>query len=180
MESIRDSIVHHVTQLIYSQTPNYYHAWKNLLEQGYAFNVVYKDFAKAFDSVPHTRPLVKLRNFGIKGNVLKWIDSFLTARKQCVIVQGMQSGWKPMVSGIPQGSVIGPILFVCFINDLLSKVKYNMYKLFADDFKIYGVVDLPRNMSTIQSDLNDLSYWSEYWQLLFNETQCKSYSFWIS
>ena len=111
--------------------------WTNLLEQGYTFNVVYTDFAKAFDSVPHKRLLVKL-----KGNVLNWIDSFLTNRKQCVIVEGMQSGWKLVVSGIPQCPVIGPILFVCFINDLPSKVKYNMCKLFADDCKIYGSVNL--------------------------------------
>ena len=71
----------------------------------------------------------------------------------------MQSGWKPVVSGILQGSVVEPILFVCFINELPSKGKYDMCKLFADDCKIYTVVDLPRITNTIQSDLNDLSNW---------------------
>ena len=127
--------------------------------------------------MPHKRLLVKLKNIGIKGNVLNWIESFLTGRKQCVIVEGQQSRWKSVVSGIPQGSVIGPILFVCFINDLPTKVKYNVCKLFADDCKLYGVVDLSSSTSTIQSDLNDLSNWSEDWQLPFNATKCKAVHF---
>ena len=121
MESmIRDSIIHHMTHNdLFSGAQHGFvpgrncitplllcmEEWTNLLEQGYAFDVVNTDFAKAFYSVPHKRLLVKLKNFGIKGNVLNWIDSFLTDRKQCVIVEGMQSGWKPVVSGIPQGSV---------------------------------------------------------------------------
>ena len=107
------------------------------MEQGYAFDVAYTDFAKAFDSFPHKMLLVKLTNLGI-GKILKWINSFLTGRKQCVIVEGKKSQWKPVSSGIPQGSVIRPILFVCFINDLPSKVKYNMCKLFADECKVWS------------------------------------------
>ena len=193
MESIiRDSIVHHMTQNdLFSDAQHGFvpgrncitqlllcmEEWTNLMEQGYAFDVVYTDFAKAFDSVPHKRLLVKLKNLGINGKILKWMNSFLTGRKQCVVVEGKKSEWKPVVSGIPQGSVIGPILFVCFINVLPSKVEYNMCKLFADDCKIYGVIDLPRNTSTIQSDLDDLRNWSEYWQLPFNESKCKAIHF---
>ena len=193
MESIiRESIVHHMTQNdLFSDAQHGFvpgrncitqlllcmEEWTNLMKQGYAFDVVYTDFGKAFDSVPHKRLLVKLKNFGVNGKILKWINSFLTGRKQCVIVEGKKIRMEPVVSGIPQGSVIGPILFVCFINDLPSKVKYNTCKLFADDCKIYGVIDLPRNMSTIQSDLNDLRNWSEYWQLPFNESKCKAIHF---
>ena len=151
--------------------------WTNLLEQGYAFDVVYTDFAKAFDSVPHQRLLVKLTNIGIRRTVLNWIESFLIGRKQSVVIEGKQSGWEAVISGIPQGSVIGPILFVVFINDLPSEVKHNMCKLFADDCKIYGIVDVSNNTSTIQSDLDNLSNWSQYWQLPFSATKCKTMHF---
>ena len=193
MESIiRDSIVLHMTRNdLFSDSQHGFvpgrncitqlllclEEWTKLLEQGHAFDVVYTDFAKAFDSVPHQRLLVKLRNVGIRGKVLNWIESFLTGRKQSVILEGKQSKWEDVISGIPQGSVIGPILFIIFINDLPSEVKYNMCKLFADDCKLYGAVDASNNTSKIQSDLDNLSNWSKYWQLPFNAKKCKTLHF---
>ena len=100
--------------------------WTRRLETNKAFDVIYTDFSKAFDSVPHERLFVKLESLGISGDVLKWIKSFLRGRTQCVNVDGVRSSWREVLSGIPQGSVIGPILFVIFINDMPREVKYNL------------------------------------------------------
>ena len=83
-----------------------------MMEIGATFDVIYTDFAKAFDSVAHERLLKKLNSIGIKGDLLKWIKSFLCGRTQCVNVEGTTSEWEEVVSGIPKGSVLGPILFV--------------------------------------------------------------------
>ena len=84
--------------------------------------------------------MVKLENLGIKGDVLNWIRSFLSGRTQSVNVEGVTSKWKIVISSIAQGSVIGPIQFVIFINDMPDNLKYSMCKLFADDCKLYGTV----------------------------------------
>ena len=148
--------------------------WTDLLERGEAFDVIYTDFAKAFDSVPHERLIIKLRNIGISGNILNWLRSFLSGRKQCVSVEGKMSNWTEVISGIPQGSVIGPTLFVIFINDLPEEIKSNICKMFADDCKLYGVVNVSDKVSNIQTDLDKLQRWSQKWQLPFNVTKCKT------
>ena len=127
--------------------------WAEALEFGYDIDVIYTDFAKAFDSVPHNWLLLKLKSFGIEGDVFKWIKSFLTGRRHRVI------------SGITQGLVLGPTLFVIFINDMPA-VARNCIKLFADDAKLY---------STIRSedDVISLQKWSKLWQLPFNVEKCK-------
>ena len=114
--------------------------WTTMIENGDSFDVIYTDFSKAFDSVPHERLLKKLDHLGIRGNILSWIRSFLSGRSQCVNVEGALSEWKKVLSGIPQGSVLGPLLFVVFINDLPYEVVYSICKMFADDCKIYGRV----------------------------------------
>ena len=141
-----------------------------MLERKEAFNVIYTDFSKAFDSVPHQRLQIKLYNIGIHGYILKWIKSLLTGRTQCVNVEGDFSNWGEVTSGIPQGSVIGPLFFVIYINDMPNEVKYNICKLFADDCKLYGARLLDGKM---QSDLERLEEWSDKWQLPFNIVKCK-------
>ena len=138
-----------------------------------AFDVIYTDFSKAFDSVPHERLFLKLEALGIRGDVLEWIKSFLRGRTQCVNVDGVHSTWRDVLSGIPQGSVIGPILFVIFINDLPSHVKNNTCKLFADDCKLFGNVET-KEESTVQTDLTCLENWSKIWQQPFNAKKCKA------
>ena len=190
MESlVRDKIVDHMVSnnLISSKQHGFvplgncitnllscFEEWINILESGNTVDVVYTDFAKAFDSVPHRRLLRKLENNGIIGNTLAWIKSFLSGRKQCVKIGNECSRWISVLSGIPQGSVLGPILFVLFINDMPDVVN-SFIQLFADDAKIFDTVHLREEHSgaRLQNDINLLFKWSEKWQLPFNTSKCK-------
>ena len=102
-------------------------------------DVVYLDFQKAFDKVPHQRLLLKLKAHGIGNDVINWIEKWLTHRKQRVIVDGDISNWKPVLSGVPQGSVLGPILFLIYIKDLEDDISSKVLK-FADDTKEFRKV----------------------------------------
>ena len=140
------------------------------LENGGCIDTVYLDFAKAFDTVPHERLLHKLRGLGVHGKILAWIKSFLMGRMQRVVLDGEESEWRDVLSGIPQGSVLGSLLFVCFVNDLPNVVTSKVL-LFADDTKIF--TEVPANWQTLQRDLDRLQIWSNEWQLRFNATKCK-------
>ena len=146
--------------------------WTEMIENNHVFDIIYTDFAKAFDSVAHQRLLVKLQNYGIEGNVLNWIRSFLCNREQCVRVNQETSSWTKVLSGIPQGSVRGPLLFVLFINDMPEVIKFNICKLFADDCKLYGPVT-STGANLMKEDLANVEDWSEKWQLPFNVEKCK-------
>ena len=148
--------------------------WTNILECNDSVDVIYTDFAKAFDSVPHQRLIKNLRSLGVTGKILTWIESFLSDRVQCVEVEGEHPSWKPVESGIPQGSVLGPILFVVLINDMPDEVK-SMCQLFADDAKVYTSVNVRDKDAgdQLQKDLEALSKWSDKWQLPFNDLKCK-------
>ena len=148
--------------------------WSKILESDDTVDVIYTDFAKAFDSVPHQRLLKKLKNNGIIGKTLGWIQAFLSDREQCVKIEQEYSDWIRVKSGIPQGSVLGPILFVLFINDMPDVVE-SLIELFADDAKIFDRVNL-RDASSgerLQKDIDSLSKWSQKWQLPFNISKCK-------
>lgn len=148
--------------------------WSEFLEMGESVDVIYTDFAKAFDSVPHQRLIRKLENIGVTGNTLAWIKSFLSNRLQCVRIDDEFSSWRDVISGIPQGSVLGPILFVIFINDMPDMVK-NLCQLFADDAKLFCNVHVreEENNKSLQTDVNALEAWSTTWQLPFNIGKCK-------
>ena len=139
------------------------------LEGKQNFDVIYLDFRKAFDSVPHERLLLKLEAYGITGGILKWIRSFLEGRTQKVRIGNESSSTSRVTSGIPQGSILGPILFTIFINDLPEAIN-SICKIFADDTKIYNTC---KNHVTIQQDLTSLQIWSNKWQLYFNGQKCK-------
>jgi len=147
--------------------------WTSAIELGYNIDIIYTDFAKAFDSVPHNRLLVKLESIGIRGEVLQWIKAFLTKRKHRVNVEGEISSWTYPKSGVPQGSVLGPTLFVIFINDM-PNVLQNCCKLFADDAKVYDKIKTNGDTSSLQEDIDRLLQWSHTWNLPFNEEKCKS------
>ena len=128
-------------------------------------------FAKAFDTVPHRRLLYKLEAYGIKGNLQRWISAFLRDRSQVVLVNGIASKSVPVLSGIPQGSVLGPLLFVIYINDLPENVNSDVY-LFADDTKILRQVSSADDAINLQNDLDSLMRWSDDWLLKFNADKC--------
>ena len=146
--------------------------WSKALESGHSIDVLYLDFKKAFDSVPHHRLLYKLRCYGVRGKLLAWIEGFLTTRSQQVTVNGHSSEWTRVESGVPQGSVLGPLLFLVFINDLPDAIQASI-KMFADDTKLYSAVPTPQASAALQADLDELVKWSESWQLPFNEGKCK-------
>ena len=100
-------------------------------------DVLVIDFSKAFDSVPHQRLLPKLNYYGITGNSLFWTKNFLLDRTQCVQVSGTRSSWISVTSGVPQGSVLGPLLFLIYINDIVHNLNFKI-KLFADDAVLYS------------------------------------------
>ena len=135
-------------------------------------DVIYMDCKKAFDTVPHRRLLAKLEAYGIRGNLLKWMEAFLTGRSQRVVIKGVLSESLPVWSGVPQGSVLGPLLFLIFINDLLDEVD-SSGSLFADDSKLFRKINCPHDQLTLQNDLAKLQDWSRKWLLEFNEKKCK-------
>ena len=126
---------------------------------------------KAFDKVPHKRLLSKLKAYGIGENIISWIESFLSGRQQRVCVNGIFSDWTPVTSGIPQGSVLGPLLFVIYINDMPDNISSDIY-LFADDTKVFNTTSNEDNVKILQDDLNKLKRWSETWLLLFHPQKC--------
>ena len=135
-------------------------------------DVLYLDFSKAFDKVPHMRLLSKLKAHGVDGKVLGWIGAWLAGRYQRVCVEGMHSRWRVVFSGVPQGSVLGPVLFLIFINDLDSHILNKVLK-FADDTKVYGMVNNNADHDRLQNDLDTLSEWAARWQMQFNVDKCK-------
>ena len=122
--------------------------------------------------MPHQRLLKKLQAYGIAGNLLRWIESFLSGRKQQVMVGGCCSHWSLVTSGVPQGSVLGPLLFLLYINDWPAVVTSSI-KIFADDTKIYRCVSHHSQISDLQHDIDSVVKWSDEWQLPFNEMKCK-------
>ena len=142
-----------------------------MIDEEGGVDVAYLDFSKAFDSVPHQRLLKKAKAHGIDGKLLQWIGSFLSSRRQCVMVNGTKSAWSEVLSGIPQGSVLGPILFIIYINDLPDTLK-GYVKMFADDTKVFSHIRDETDCAVLQHDLDRLSDWSEKWQLKFNVGKC--------
>jgi ribonuclease P/MRP protein subunit RPP40 len=140
--------------------------------QGGTIDAVFMDFMKAFDTVPHERLLSKLSSYGIAGRAHNWVKAFLYGRKQCVQINGTKSPWGRVTSGIPQGSVLGPLLFVVYINDLPGTVSCGI-KLFADDTKVYKPVRSTEDCNNLQTAIDALGEWSRKWQLKFHPQKCK-------
>ena len=141
----------------------------SMLEDGHPVDVFYFDFCKAFDSVPHYRLLTKLENYGVTGPLLNIIKDFLTGRSMRTVVRGSFSSPCDVLSGVPQGSVLGPLLFVLFINDLPAGLN-NITLLFADDLKLLGNSN---DINSIKQDLASLEHWESIWLLKFNPSKCK-------
>ena len=147
--------------------------WTEIIDQGGTLDAIYCDFMKAFDKVPHKRLIYKLDKYGIKGNILGWIHSFLNGRTQKVNINGSFSTAAPVSSGIPQGSVLGPILFVIYINDLPDVIDKNSFAyLFADDTKIFREIKSQADIDILQKDIDKLVEWSNLWLLKFHPDKC--------
>ena len=129
------------------------------------------DFSKAFDTVPHDRLLHKLDAYGIRGPLLSWIKAFLCNRHMRVVVDGESSSEAPVVSGVPQGTVLGPLLFLCHINDLPERVSSSV-RLFADDCLLYRRIRNHDDHLALQNDLHNLESWANDWGMRINATKC--------
>jgi hypothetical protein len=146
-----------------------------ILDSGGCIDVAYCDFMKAFDKVPHHRLLHKLKLYGIGENYRNWIKSFLLNRRQKVTVNGESSDWRNVTSGIPQGSVLGPVLFVLYINDLPASLQHNSEPyLYADDTKIFKGIFKDSDCEELQQDIHEMYNWSEKWMLKFHPDKCKT------
>ena len=142
------------------------------VDEGSPVDIIYLDFQKAFDKVPHQRLILKLKSHGMGNSIINWIEQWLTDRRQRVVVDGEVSSWKSVLSGVPQGSVLGPILFLVYIDDLEEGVTGNILK-FADDTKLFRKTKEIGDKQKLQDDIDKLVRWSEKWQMLFNVGKCK-------
>ena len=146
--------------------------WTDALSHGFPIDIVYFDYEKAFDKVPHRRLLCQLQSLGITSEPLAWIEDFLSSRTQTVSVNGMSSATTEVTSGVPQGSVLGPILFLLYVCDA-SKLVNNFLSLFADDTKLYSILlDLDHSPEELQEDVDSLCRWSEKMLMSYNIDKC--------
>ena len=141
-------------------------------------DVIYTDFVKAFDKVPHNRLLLKLQHYNVNLNIVAWIQAFLTNRKHRVKLNNSFSSWCAVLSGIPQGSILGPLLFIIFINDLPEVCKeINNIFLYADDAKLFRHVKTQFDNLLLQDMINSLQSWTDTWQLKLNVDKCVTVSY---
>ena len=144
-----------------------------LVDNCHSVDVIYLDFSKAFDKVPRERLVVQLKAHGISGIILHWIKSWLRGRKQRVVLNSCFSTWIQVFSGVPQGSVMGPLLFIIFINLFDCEVDFlEILSKYADDTKAGGIVDEPEQIENLQTALNHIKESSDKWQMVFNKNKC--------
>ncbi|XP_065685111.1 uncharacterized protein LOC136097073 [Hydra vulgaris] len=164
---IRDTILQHlVSNRLIFDTITFETA------KGKPLCVIYLDFAKAFDKVEHERLLTKNKAYGITGKIYNWIENFLANRKQRVAISNTVSEWVSVISGVPQGSVLGPMLFLLFINDL-PEVVLNTFKMYADNSKIIAIEDSIDKQAEIQTNLDNIVKWCNNWGMELNCKKCK-------
>ena len=137
------------------------------LDDHHQIDLLILDFSKAFDTVPHQRLLSKIDHYGIRGNTRNWIRTWLTARTQRVVVDGEASDTIHVESGVPQGTVLGPLMFLLYINDIGDNINSSI-KLFADDCLLFRKIKTSEDTKVLQKDLSQLCNWTEKWQMLFN------------
>ena len=148
------------------------------LDNGFQTDMIFLDFSKAFDSVPHRLLSHKLKSFGFSGNILNLLSDYLSHRFQRVVIDGQVSDWLPVSSGVPQGSILGPFLFLLYTNDISVNLSPDsVISLYADDAKIYRKIRSPEDCLALQNDLLTLYQWSNIWKLKFNINKCKVIKF---
>ena len=161
-----------VTQLV-----QVVHDFAKALEMKKQVDVIYLDVSKAFDRVPHEKLLFKLESLGISGPLLSWFRSYLTGRRHRVVLNNEASDFLSVTSGVPQGSNLGPLLFLIFINDMPKVIsRETSLPLFADDSKCFRLVLGQDDGDQLQDDLNELFKWSCTWGMEFNVSKCKVFT----
>ena len=157
-----------------NQLTSLYNTFCKALDSGKEVRVVFCDVSKAFDRVWHNGLLCKLRAAGISDSLLSWFSSYLSERRQRVILPGTQSDWNFIQAGVPQGSIIGPLLFLLYINDIVNDIGSNI-RLFADDTSLFLVVDNPNTAAeTLNADLGKITEWAKTWLVKFNPAKTES------
>ena len=146
--------------------------WTEALMHNIPVDVLYLDYSKAFDTVPHQRLLKQVKSFGVTENALQWIESFLSNRRQKVRVNNEVSEWSPVISGVPQGSILGPILFTLFVFDIPDAIN-SLISMFADDTKIYKMLTSASSGEELEESLHQLEEWAERMQMRFHPGKCK-------
>lgn len=157
-----------ITQLI-----EIYQIFCRAVDQNKEIRVVFLDISKAFDRVWHKGLIFKLNRCGIGGKLLNWLSDYLSCRRQRVCLNGSYSDWMKLEAGVPQGSVLGPLLSFIFINDLTEVLNFSNIRLFADDTGLFIEIDNTEDRNDVaqklNSDLQNITKWSNIWQVTFSE-----------
>jgi len=140
-------------------------------------DAVYTDFSKAFDKVHHATLLVKLGGFGVHGSLLRWFESYISFRTMCVTVNNYKSEQVTVTSGVPQGSHLGPLLFSVFVNDIATCFEHSEFLMYADDLKIFKVIETSVDSEDLQADLNALVVYCQTHRLNLNLNKCNQITF---
>ena len=149
------------------------HEMMKVRDQGNQVDALILDLSKAFDTVPHRELLGKLKNYGVDGDILEWTSQFLQGRTQSVLVDGVRSRDEQVLSGVPQGTVYGPLLFLVYINDMADNISPGTHiRLFADDTILYRPIHSINDQLILQRDLTALETWAQDWGMRFNASKC--------
>ena len=160
-----------------NQLVDLYNTFCKALDDGKEVRAIFCDISKAFDRVWHRGLLYKLRRAGITGSLLSWFSHYLQDRKQRVVLPGASSNWSSVQAGVPQGSILGPLLFLLYINDIVEGIHASI-RLFADDTSLYIIVDDPLDAAiTLNSDLSRIHRWASQWLVTFNPSKSESLLF---
>ena len=195
VSKLLERVIHiHVSEFVHSSLNEQQHGFRNrrscttqLLsvfhdvgkarDSGKEADLIYLDFSKAFDSVSHKKLIYKLKLHSISGSLLNWFTDYLNKRLQRVVVNGVASSYLKATSGVPQGSIHGPLLFLIYSNDLPDAANHSVVPMFADDSKCYREIAKPLDRNHFQADLNSLHEWSYTWELDFNPKKCAAMRF---
>ena len=160
-----------------NQLVDIYNTFCKALEEGKEVRAVFCDISKAFDRVWHKSLLYKLNSVGITGSLFQWFKDYLNDRKQRVVLPGANSNWSFVKAGVPQGSILGPLLFLLYINDIVESINSSI-RLFADDTSLYIIVDSPIEAANkLNSDLQKVHDWATQWLVTFNPLKSEAIVF---
>ena len=160
-----------------SQLVDIYNTFCKSLDEGNEVLAVFCNISKAFDRVWHRGLIFKLESIGVSDSLLLWFKSYLADRKQRVVLPGAVSAWKYIKAGVPQGSILGPLLFLIYINDIVADI-HSSIRLFADDKSLYIIVDNPQQAAILlNADLAKIHLWASRWLVSFNPSKSESMTF---